>query len=126
MKEIKTTDQVSLDMEAYVNKLEKTLKQGFKGHIEEVTPISSSQFFKDDSGKYEDREGISVAVKLEVDKELKNTSPAEFTQFFSKPNLRGYEQSNLFLFKKKYGAVPIKGMQVECIIDESGFFRIML
>lgn len=118
VKEIKKPEQMSLDLEAYVAGIEEHLKKGFHGTIVEVTPIDSAVYYKDDSGRYERREGVSVLVKVKEDDTV-------FTCFFSKPGVKGWgKKSNLFQFKKKYNSVPKKGLDVECIVDENGFFRI--
>lgn len=118
MKEKKESKQVAFDLGATIGKIEESIAKGFKGEITEVIPTSSDIFYKDTSGRYESRNGVSVTVKME--------DGVEFNTFFSIPNLRGYEQSNIALYKKAYKSVPLVGQTVECIIDESGFFRIKM
>lgn len=121
MSKEKKETQTTLDMGEYIEALEKKLETGFTGLITEVVPVTNAVFFKDNSKTFDEKEGISVKVKL-----MGSDDPVEFTQWFSKPNFRGYEQSNIYAFKKKYGCVPIKGKEVQCHIDENGFFRIQL
>lgn len=118
-KEGKTVVHSSLDIGQIVSNIETQLSKGFEGTIVKVESMSSNIFFKDTSGKYEDREGIAVTVKVEGD-------GTEFSQFYSIPNIRGWEQSNLYAYKKKYNSVPIVGQKVNIHIDESGFFRVVV
>lgn len=114
IKEINNKKQENL--ESYITDIEKQLVSGFKGLITEVNPITNKLFFGD-AGTFDEREGIAVTTRIIGDK-------TEFTQWFGKPKLRGYEQSNLYLFKKRYGFLPKKDMEIECFIDENGFFKI--
>lgn len=114
----KENKQVSFDLGDTIGKMEEQIAKGFKGTITDVSPITSDLFYKDTSGRYETRNGVAVTVKMD--------DGTEFSSFFSIPNLRGYEQSNMFLFKKMYKSVPLVGQSVDCIIDESGFFRIKM
>jgi len=105
------------NLETYIGEIEKELEEGFVGIIREVNPITNKLFFGKENSTYEEREGYAVTVEI-------RGSGEEFTQWFSKPNIRGYEQSNIFAFKQKYKSIPKKSLEVECIIDENGFFRI--
>lgn len=104
------------NLESYINEIETQIATGFKGLITEVNPITNKLFFGD-AGTFDERDGIAVSIRLIGDK-------TEFSQWFGKPKLRGYEQSNIYLFKKRYGSLPKKDMEIECFIDENGFFKI--
>jgi hypothetical protein len=118
MKEIKKSEQASLGLEDYVQGIEENLKHGFHGVITQVTEISSAVYYKDDSGRFEARDGVSVLVKVEED-------GTEFTSFFAKPTMKGWGiKSNLYQFKQQYKTVPKVGLKVECVVKEDGFFRI--
>ena len=105
-------------LEGYVDAIEKQIDKGFIGLITEINNITNTDFF--DSSAYDEKEGFGITIKM------RGESAEEFSQWFSKPQMRGYEQSNMYAFKKKYGCVPKKGLEVTCHIDESGFFRITL
>lgn len=120
MSKSKQTDvQQTLDLGQIVSNIETRLEKGFTGVITKVEQTNSNTFFKDTTGKYDDRTGFAVTVTVDND-------GTEFSQFFSVPNLRGYEQSNLYAFKHKYGNIPIVNQKVSIKIDESGFFRIVM
>jgi hypothetical protein len=112
----KENKQVSLDIEQYVSGIEQQLKIGFKGKIKEVTPITNTLYFKG-AGSFDERDGISVVVVVDNDGQ-------EFSNWFGKPNIRGWDQSNLYAFKKAYGSVPKVNMVVDVVIDDNGFYKI--
>ena len=115
-KQKKEQMQDTLNVEGYVATLEKQLNEGFKGTIVSVTPATNKEYF--DSDAYDTRDGIKISVVVE------DGQKTEFNNWLSLPNIRGYEKSNLFAFKKKYGSVPKVNLIVDVIIDEDGFFRI--
>jgi hypothetical protein len=112
----KKPKQVVLDIEDYIGNIEKQIKTGFTGKISEVIPISNKDYFKG-SGGFDERDGIAVTVKVDQD-------DIEFSNWFSKPNIRGYEKSNVYAFKQRYNSVPKKDLIVDVIIDDNGFYRI--
>ncbi len=114
---MKEKKQEKLDIETYVATLEDQLSKGFTGVITEITPITSTEYFKG-AGNFDERNGIAITVVL------KNETKDEFSNWIALPNVRGYDQSNLFAFKKKYKSVPKIDMTVEVEIDENGFFKI--
>jgi hypothetical protein len=99
------------------NKLSKALDEGFTGLILNVYPTDSNTYFK--NSNFDNRIGYCVEIKL-------NSENGEiFTQFFSIPELRGIQKSNLYAFEKKYKSIPIKGLEVEVCLNENGFFEIV-
>ena len=44
--------------------------------------------------------------------------------FFSSMSGAGAFKSNAFAFKRKYGKYPVVGMEVQCKVDENGFWVI--
>jgi hypothetical protein len=111
----KKSKQTSLDLGSYIDQVEKNLREGTKGKITLITPITNTKFFKE-LGKFDEKDGIAVNVKTEDD--------TEFSQWFSIPQAQGYYQSNLYKFKQKYRDIPRLNMEVEVFIDENGFYRI--
>jgi hypothetical protein len=116
MKEIKKTAQASLEDD--VRQVEEAREKGFTGTITEITPIDSNQYYKDDTGRYENKEGYSVLTVVDDEKKT------GFTSFFSKPGVKGYDKTNVCAFKQKYKSAPKIGLKVEVMIDEAGFFRL--
>ena len=114
------TEKKQESLEGYVKELEKQIEKGFIGLISEVNPITNTLFFGEENRQYDERNGFGITIKV------KGNEDVEFTQWFSKPEIRGWEQSNLYAFKQKYGSVPKKGQEVECHIDENGFFRVTI
>lgn len=105
------------ELELTWNKLSNALDEGFKGLVVDVLPIDSNTFFKNTN--YDNRKGVAVEVKL-------NSAEGEtFTQFFSIPDLRGITKSNLYAFEKKYKSIPKKGIEVDVVLNENGFFEIV-
>ncbi|GAG90662.1 unnamed protein product [marine sediment metagenome] len=98
--------------------LEQALDEGFKGLILKVMPVNSRDFFGTQT--FEDRPGYAIEVKLNSDKgEI-------FEQFFSLPDSpQGLIQSNMYKFKQKYESIPKKGLEVDVILNEDGFFEIV-
>lgn len=101
-----------------MEKLEKESLEGFIGLIKEVNPITNSTFFGEE-GMFGEKDGYAVTIKIQGDE-------TEFTQWFSKPGVRGFKQSNLYKFYTKYKSEPKKGLEVHCEIDENGFFRVTI
>lgn len=104
--------------------MEKALDEGFKGLITETTETTNEKFFKSDekgtAGIYDIRDGMEVTIKL-------NSPNGEtFNQFFGLPKTTGLKQSNLALFKKRYGSYPKKGLEVDVVLSDEGFFRVVL
>jgi hypothetical protein len=110
--------QMELSIESFMGDMEKQIEQGFVGIITEVTPVTNSVYFKDDTGKFIERDGWAVMV------ELQDGTHQAFSSWFSKPSMRGLESSNMWAFKQKYGRWPTVNLQVKAKIDENGFFRI--
>ena len=109
MKEIKQTYIENLET------LEKAIIDGDKGTIVDITPMKNSDYFKGEHS-YNEKKGICVDVA---------TKGLNFTQWFSLPEkATGIQASNIYAFKKKYGCYPKKGIDVDVIIDENGFYRI--
>ena len=104
-------------LEGYVDAIEKQIDKGFIGLVTEITPCTNTVFFGAEKSVYDEKDGYSVTVKIRGD-------DTEFNQWYSKPKITGWEQSNLHAFKMKYGSIPKKGMDVTCHIDENGFFKI--
>lgn len=119
MKEIKPKEVKieASDLEERYRKLSMALDEGWKGLIIDVIPSTSRIFFGTDT--YNDREGYKVVVKLNSDK------GQIFEQFFSIPDIRGIQKSNIYAFEKKYKTVPIKGKEVDVILNDNGFFQIV-
>ena len=93
------------------------LDEGWKGLIINVIPSSSRVFFGTDT--YNDREGYKVVTKLNSDK------GQIFEQFFSIPDIRGLQKSNIYAFEKKYKTVPKTGLEVDVVLNDNGFFEIV-
>ena len=102
-----------------LNAIENALNEGFKGLIIKIEEITNTQYFNVMSN-YGEKNGIAVHVKI-------NGSEAEtFSQWFSLvKDARGLKQSNIWAFKQKYGNFPDKGLEVECRINEQGFYEIV-
>lgn len=103
----------------FMDKIDKELNLSIDGTITEVNPISNKLFFGDNGGTFDVREGFAVTVKID-------SNNTEFTQWFSKPDLKGYKHSNLYAFKLLYGSLPKTDLKVKCIIDDNGFFKIKI
>lgn len=112
----KETMQQSLDVGEYVATLEKQLNAGFTGTIINVQPETNKSYFGSDT--YDERDGVKITVLVD------DKDKTEFSNWIGLPNVRGYEKSNLFAFKRKYNDVPRVNSKVEVIIDDNGFFRI--
>lgn len=117
MKEKKQKEQATLNVEEYVATLEKQIDQGFKGTITEINPVTNTVYFKG-AGSFDERDGIAVTVVCD------DPSKTEFSNWISLPNVRGYDKSNLYAFKKRYGSAPKVNLAVDVEIDDNGFFRI--
>jgi hypothetical protein len=119
MKEIKPKAEIkeASDLEERYRQLSLALDEGWKGLIIDVIPSTSRTFFGTDT--YADREGYKVVVKLNSDK------GQMFEQFFSIPDIRGIQKSNIYAFEKKYKCVPIKGKEVDVVLNDDGFFEIV-
>ena len=121
MKKEKENENIEKEASEYIQKLlelEKTLETGYKGLITKIVEKTNFEYFGV-KGSYGERNGIEITVKL------RSPDGEEFTNWISIPDkIRGIEKSNIFAFKKKYGRYPEKGMEVDCRIDENGFFRI--
>jgi len=116
---MKETKQKEItELEARYEKLKQTLNEGWTGLIIDVKKSMSNEYFKNTA--FEDKEGFIVTVKLNSDK------GETFTNFFSFPDVRGIQKSNLYAFEKKYKSVPKKGIEVEVVLNEDGFFRIVI
>jgi len=116
-KEVKLVTNEASDLEEKYRKLSMILDEGWKGLILDVVPSTSRVFFGTDT--YADREGYIVTTKLQSDK------GETFLQFFSLPDIRGIMKSNIYAFEKKYKSVPKKGLEVDVILNDSGFFEIV-
>jgi hypothetical protein len=103
-----------------LERMKQAFDEGIEGEIIKVETTTNKKFF-DDKGNFDEREGISVTVKINsLDDE-----GTEFKQFFAIPSTLGYNKSNLAQFEKQYGSYPSKGIPVDVIINEDGFFRIV-
>lgn len=116
-KEQKQIIDASTELQETWNKLSKALDEGFTGLVHNVYLTDSNTYFKNTT--FDNRKGYCIEVKL-------NSANGEiFTQFFSIPELRGIQKSNLYAFEKKYKSVPKKGIEVEVVLNENGFFEIV-
>lgn len=117
-KEQKNIIDAGNELEQQFNRLEKALGEGFKGIIQKVIPIDSKDYYG--TNNYDNRKGVSVEVKL-------NTANGEvFTMFFALPqDVRGLTKSNVYAFEKKYKSTPKKGLEVDVVLNENGFFEIV-
>jgi len=109
--------------QTYVERLEaveKTIKEGDKGLIVDVQEQTNVTYFKV-SQNYGEKPGIAVFVKI-------NSPNVEtFSQWFHlSENPRGFEKSNIFLFKNRYGKFPQKGVEVDVKINSEGFYEIVI
>jgi len=107
--------------QAYLIKLEtieKTRKEGDKGLIIGVTEQINTDYFGV-MNNYGEKNGITIEVKI-------NSPDGEtFTEWFNlSESIRGFEKTNIFAFKEKYGKFPQKGVEVDVKIDTNGFFKI--
>lgn len=116
-KEIKRLNEAS-ELEEKYRKLSMALDEGWNGLIIDVIPTTSKIFFGTDT--FKDREGYKVVVKIQSDK------GDMFEQFFSLPDVRGIMKSNLYAFEKKYNTVPVKGKEIDVILNDNGFFEIVI
>jgi hypothetical protein len=116
-KEIKRMNEAS-ELEEKYRKLCLALDEGWKGLILDVVPTTSKIFFGNDT--FKEREGYKVVVKLQ------SSNGEIFEQFFSLPDVRGILKSNLYGFEKKYNSVPMKGIEVDVILNDNGFFQIVI
>jgi hypothetical protein len=116
-KEVTIGKNEASDLEEKYRLLSLALDEGWKGLIIDVNPSRSREFFGTDT--YDDREGYKVTVKIQ------SANGDSFTQFFAFPDIRGITKSNLYAFEKKYKSVPRKGLEVDVIINDNGFFEIV-
>ena len=109
--------------QTYIEKLEtleKTLKEGDKGLITAVEETTNTKFYGVISN-YGEKHGIAITIKIN------SPDGEEFKQFYTlTDSIRGLEKANIFLFKKKYGKYPQKGVEVELKINENGFYEIVI
>lgn len=106
------------ELEEKYTQLKNALDEGWNGIITEVTPTDSNTYFKNTN--YDNRKGYAITVKL-------NSPNGEvFNEFFSLPDIRGITKSNLYAFEKKYKTVPKKGLEVEVLLNDDGFFKIVI
>ena len=101
-----------------LEKMKVAFEQGFKGTITNVEEVTNREFFKD-KGSYDEKNGIAITVKLNTD------DGAEFKNFMAIPSTLGYAKSNIGMFEKKYGSYPKENMEVDVIINDDGFYRIV-
>lgn len=92
----------------------------YSGKITDIAETSNEDFFKDE-GTFDKRTGLAVSVVFTVGED-----DVTLNQFFGFPKVQGMKQSNLALFKKKYGSYPKKNQEVTVKLNEDGFFRIVL
>ena len=115
MSENKETKQEYIEK---LEELEKALDTGYKGLITKITEQTNVKYFKVQSN-YGEKRGITLTVKLQ------SPDGEEFTQWMSIPDkIRGIEKSNIYAFKQRYGNYPDVGIEVDCRLDENGFYRI--
>jgi hypothetical protein len=113
-------EQKKLEYVKKLEKLEEAFDDGYDGIITAINEITNTKYYGTISN-YGERNGISIEVKLE------SPDGEKFSQWMSIPeNLRGTIKSNIYAFKRKYGKYPQKGMKVEAVLDEDGFFRIVI
>jgi len=99
--------------------LEKAIDDGYKGLITKIEEKTNVEYFKVQSS-YGEKKGIVLHVKVN------SPDGEEFTNWMSVPDkIRGIEKSNIYAFKQKYGNYPDVGIEVDCLIDENGFFRVV-
>lgn len=101
--------------------MEKALEEGYKGIITDIKEATNEEYYGT-KGTYSKREGLEVSVK--IDREDGNGE--EFDQFFALPKTTGLRQSNIGLFKKRYGSFPKVGIKVDVVINDDGFFRVVV
>ena len=106
--------QVNLNIE--MEAIEQKLVEGIDGNITKIEETNNHTFF--DSESFEKREGYGIYVILDNGEEI--------SEFYSKlDSPRGFKQSNMYLFKQKYGKYPEEGMKIKAVLNEEGFFRIL-
>jgi hypothetical protein len=105
-------DKYYKDLDAFETKI----KAGFTGRLIKIEEVTSKDYFGE-SSQYRDRDGLKLTVKL-------NEMNDEFTEFFSKPDIRGLHKSKLFEFKKKYSKYPKLDMEVNVVFGADGFYQI--
>lgn len=116
MKKEKENKQKEFNLEAEINILEQKLLDGIDGMIIDVSDMTNEEFFNMES--YEKRNGIAITIKLDNGEEI--------SQWFNREvDVRGYQQSNIYLFKKAYGSVPKAGLKIKAVLID-GFFKIKL
>jgi len=104
-----------------LEQMEKALDEGYSGLITNIEETTNEEYFGEETkGTYTQRKGLKISVKID------SPEGAEFDQFFAFPKITGLRQSNIGLFKKRYGSFPKKGLKVDVIINEDGFFRVVI
>jgi len=105
-------------------KLKEASGQEWTGIITQVNEKTNKEYFGVE-GIYGEKDGIEITIDInDKDNMLKETT---FTQWFSIPNsFRGVEKSNLGQFEKLYGDIPKKDLVVNIVLDDNGFFRVVL
>ena len=109
------------EIEKTMNELEKIMnaqKEGFDAIITGIEETDSHAFYGVTT--YEKRQGLKLT--LEIDTKDGET----WTEFFGVPKPKGFGQSGIGLFAKKYDQLPKVGQKVKAEIDENGFFRVVL
>lgn len=118
MEKEKETKQTTL-IEKY-EAVKKALDTGYKGLITEVTEKTNTEYFKKE-GIYGEKKGIEITIKVQ------SPNGEEFTNWMHVPeSVYGVSKSNLFAFEQRYKQLPRKGLVIDVVIDDNGFFKIVL
>jgi len=101
-----------------IEKMMEEQKSGYDAVITGVEKTDSYTYFETD--QYENREGYKITLEIDV------PNGETWDEFFGIPKARGFSQSNIGAFCKKYDKPPTVGMKVKAELAENGFFRIVL
>jgi len=101
-------------------KVSEAVEESWTGLITKVVEVTNTDYYGEE-GIYGEKQGIAIYVKLN------SPNGEEFDIWYNIPTaLQGIVQSNIYKFEEKYGKIPEKGMEVDVVLNENGFFEIVI
>jgi hypothetical protein len=104
-----------------IKEMMKQAQTGYEAVITEIVKTNNHAFFKSES--FDKRDGYAVTFTLDLEGK---EEPETWTEFFGTPSPRGFPQSKVGLFCRKYDTYPQEKMKVKAEINEDGFFRCLI
>lgn len=107
-------------LEEKLVKMKEAFEKGYKGKITEVKATTNTDFFGDE-GRYDTKDGVSIKVQI-----IDSPDDATFDQFMAIPSTLGYPKSNIGCFERKYKSYPKENIEVDIVINDEGFYKIVI